>query len=276
MEQPARLRGQRPSATGGWRFWMAAAFVVLIAYTVTLAVANDLTVGAALAAGAANTVPVVLLGALARRLVADRLVGRPMAAQLIGHVLIGGVFAVAAYWLVTIMLGLVHGESPTAFIVRPFASRARAWQLLENVTIYGIVAALAYRQTQLDPVTVILSGGGAGEGGQKQELSRYFIRSGDDIRPIDVDRIISITGADDYAEVATLEGRHLVRLTLAEFEKALDPARFIRVHRSRIVNIDHVERAEPAGGGRLLLHMADGEVLAASRAGSRLFRERVL
>ena len=39
----------------------------------------------------------------------------------------------------------------------------------------------------------------------------------------------SITGADDYAEVATLQGRHLVRLSLSEFEKSLDGDRFIRV-----------------------------------------------
>jgi len=88
--------------------------------------------------------------------------------------------------------------------------------------------------------------------------------------------IVSITGADDYAEVATLHGKHLVRLTLAEFEKALDGARFIRVHRSRIVNVDRVSRAEPAGGGRMLLHMENGEMISTSRAGARLLRDRVL
>jgi DNA-binding LytR/AlgR family response regulator len=65
-------------------------------------------------------------------------------------------------------------------------------------------------------------------------------------------------------------------MTLAEFEKSLDPAQFIRVHRSRIVNVDRIERAEPAGGGRLLLHMQDGEAIPASRTGSRLLRDRVI
>ena len=110
----------------------------------------------------------------------------------------------------------------------------------------------------------------------KPGLSRYFIRSRDEIQPIDVDSIVSIAGADDYAEVTTVDGKHLVRMTLAEFEKSLDPARFIRIHRSRIVNVDRISRAEPAGGGRLLLHMEDGEAIPASRTGSRLLRDRVL
>jgi DNA-binding LytR/AlgR family response regulator len=48
------------------------------------------------------------------------------------------------------------------------------------------------------------------------------------------------------------------------------------VHRSRIVNVERIERAEPAGGGRLLLHMEGGETIVASRAGSRLLRDRVI
>ncbi|HET7316321.1 MAG TPA: LytTR family DNA-binding domain-containing protein, partial [Sphingomicrobium sp.] len=102
------------------------------------------------------------------------------------------------------------------------------------------------------------------------------IRTGDEMQPIDVGSIISIRGADDYAEVSTLGGTHLVRMTLTEFEQSLDPQRFIRVHRSRIVNVERVVRAEPAGGGRLLLHMQNGEAIPASRAGSRLLRDRVL
>jgi len=279
VDQPAGIEAQRTSpALGGRRFLLVATLVVFAAYSLTLAVANALDFGGALAAGAANTIPIILFGALARRMIAERLVGRGALVQAVGHLLIGTAFAVAAYWLVTVMLGLIHGTSPTAFIVQPFASRARAWQLLENVTTYGIVAFSAYLPARREPVAVILAGGGEAELGAERRpgLTRYFIRSGEEIRPVDVDRIVSIAGADDYAEVATLDGRHLVRMTLAEFERALDPVRFVRVHRSRIVNIDHVARAEPAGGGRLLLHMEDGEMIPASRAGARLLRDRVL
>ncbi|WP_176472961.1 LytTR family DNA-binding domain-containing protein [Sphingomonas lenta] len=48
------------------------------------------------------------------------------------------------------------------------------------------------------------------------------------------------------------------------------------MHRSAIVNLDRVVRAEPAGGGRLLLHMEAGGVVQASRAGAKLVREQLL
>ena len=65
-------------------------------------------------------------------------------------------------------------------------------------------------------------------------------------------------------------------VTLAEFAKSLDPAKYVRVHRSWIVNTDRIARAEPAGGGRLLLHMETGQTISTSREGAKLLRNRVL
>ena len=256
------------------RLMLVATAIVFTLYAIVLGVARDLTLSLSLAASAANTVPTILFGLAAYRLVSAWLVGRGLAVQVIGHVLIGAGYALITYWLLMVMLGVIHGVSVVQFTVEPFTTRASVWQLLQNLTTYGIIATLAYLHARPDPVAVIFSDPGAAEPGQA--LSRYFIRSGEEIRPIDVAGIVSIAGADDYAEVATMTGRHLVRMTLAEFEKALDPAKFIRVHRSRIVNVERIERAEPAGGGRLLLHMEDGEAIAASRSGSRLLRDRVL
>lgn len=277
MRHPANI--EAPSAHPGRNrlgFDATAIAVVFVAYSVTLWVANDLTVSTALAGGAANTAPVILFGAAARRLIIDRLIGRGPWVQVAGHAVTCAAYSLLAYWLVIVLFGLFGGASPTEFMVRPFPSRAMVWQLLENATTYGLIAAISYLQARAEAVTLILADPALGGDEPERPLSRYFIRSGDDIKPIDVGTIVSIAGADDYAEVVTLEGRHLVRMTLTEFERALDPGRFIRVHRSRIVNLERIERAEPAGGGRLLLHMEDGEAIAASRAGSRLLRERVI
>jgi DNA-binding LytR/AlgR family response regulator len=65
-------------------------------------------------------------------------------------------------------------------------------------------------------------------------------------------------------------------MTLADFENVLGPKSFIRVHRSWIVNVDRIARAEPAGGGRMLLHMENGEMIQCSRTGSRLLKDRVI
>jgi two-component system, LytTR family, response regulator len=71
---------------------------------------------------------------------------------------------------------------------------------------------------------------------------------------VEVDEIVMIAGAQDYAEVSTTDGRkHLVRMSLAEFEQRLPDDSFVRVHRSTIINIAHLGRAEPIGSGRLTL-----------------------
>jgi two-component system LytT family response regulator len=277
MHEPTSIEPDRPNpALRRHAFDALAIALVFIAYAVTLSASHELPIVSVLPAAFANTVPVIVFGGLARRLVADRIVGRRLLTQLLGNAAVGTWYALLAYWLTTVLLGFVHGQSATEFIVEPFIRRAMAWQLLENYTTYAVIAALAYLSKQSQAVTVILSSGNGENGQSDKGLSRYFIRSGEEFRPIDVERIISIAGADDYAEVTTLDGRHLVRMTLAEFERVLDPAKFVRVHRSRIVNLDRIERAEPAGGGRMLLHMADGEMVSTSRPGARLLRDLVI
>jgi DNA-binding LytR/AlgR family response regulator len=127
------------------------------------------------------------------------------------------------------------------------------------------IAVMSPDTSELEPATRADAG-----------ISRYFVRIGEELRPLDVDTVVSIGGADDYADVRTLGGKHLVRVTLAEFANSLDPAKYVRVHRSWIVNTHRIARAEPAGGGRLLLHMETGQTISTSRDGAKLLRNRVL
>ena len=246
--------------------------IVFIAYTLALGIGHGGPLRDAIPGAAANTVPTVMFGLATYAVIRSWLIRRTFPVQVVGHILLCAAYTLLSYWLLIVLLGAVNAFSVVQFNVAPFPVRASVWQMLENSTVYGIIAALAYRETGHSEVRLVL----ADEEEARPGLSRYFIRSGDEIQPIDVHSIVSITGADDYAEVATLNGKHLVRMTLAEFEKSLDPIRFIRVHRSRIVNVERIDRAEPAGSGRLLLHMVDGEMISASRAGSRLLRDRVL
>jgi len=273
MEQGAISSATGPKILGLTQLALIGTPIVFIAYALALSIGHGSSLADALPGSAANTIPAIFFGLIAFEVVRRWLVGRRIPIQVFGHILFCGAYAVLSYWLLIVLLGAVNAFSVIQFNVEPFPIRASVWQLLQNATTYGIIAALAYRGTSSAEVTLVLA-----EGSEKSRpgLSRYFIRSGDEIQPIDVNSIVSITGADDYAEVTTLEGKHLVRMTLAEFEKSLDPARFIRIHRSRIVNVERIERAEPAGGGRLLLHMQDGEAIPASRTGSRLLRDRVL
>jgi two-component system LytT family response regulator len=61
--------------------------------------------------------------------------------------------------------------------------------------------------------------------------------------------------------------KHLKQQTIASLEAALDPARFVRIHRSYIVNFERVARIEPYGKDSRLAILADGSRLPVSRAG---------
>ncbi len=290
---------------------------IFAAYSMTIRLALHLDLRGSLLGGAANTVPVVIFGAIARRIILRKLFGKPGAIQLAAHVLLCAAFVSLSYGLLIVLLGLFDGEGPTGFLVRPFSISGTAWQSLENVTTYALIATLSYLQGQhgvpatpyvdamviggaikgtrslpetddpkvmmgadqadaivIAPLTVV--SGDDAEARADTALSRYFVRIGDELRPLDIDNVVSIGGADDYAEVRTLSTKHLVRVTLAEFAKSLDPAKYVRVHRSWIVNVHRVVRAEPAGGGRLLLHMETGQTISTSRAGAKLLRDRVI
>ena len=65
---------------------------------------------------------------------------------------------------------------------------------------------------------------------------------------------------------------YLVNITLAEFERRLDPKRFRRVHRSVIVNLDKIVTCKTIDR-RLHLELSDGSRVTASRAGSQDLRK---
>lgn len=250
-----------------------AAAIVFIAYSLTLAVANTLSFWDAILAGAANAVPTVIFGSIAYGTIAKLVVSQRPIIAVVAHLLICTCFALLSYWLLLVMLGALSGASVMQFEVRPFISRAMAWQTLLNVTIYGMIAVLAHNRHRRDSSPDIPA---QNDDEVRKVLSRYFIRNGDDAVPVEIGDIVSISGADDYTEINTLHGKHLARMTLARFAELLDPTLFVRVHRSHIVNLDHVMRLEPSGGGRLLVHMSDDYAINASRAGSTHLRERIL
>ena len=185
-----------------------------------------------------------------------------------------------ALWLLIVLLGMTNDFSAMHFTVVPFQARGNAWQLLENATTYAVIATLSYMQVWQGAMTAASKARLPPPFAEKQQrpsdVSRHFIRRGEDILPVDLDQIVCVTGADDYSQVSTLDQTYLVKMTLAEFSRTIDPAKFLRIHRSSIINLERVQRAESAGGGRMLVHMANGQTVKTSRAGSQLLRTRII
>lgn len=104
-------------------------------------------------------------------------------------------------------------------------------------------------------------------------LTRLFVRDRDRIVPVTAAEIERLEAADDYVEVHTRARSYLVYLTLNDFERRLDPERFIRVHRAHIVNLDYVKQLVPFDGSRMQVEMRDGTRILASRTRSRELRQ---
>jgi len=78
----------------------------------------------------------------------------------------------------------------------------------------------------------------------------------------DVDRI---EADGDYLTIHAGKAKHVLRETMKEMEQSLDASRFVRVHRSTIVNIDRVKGLEPYYRGEYVVVLADGTRVKLSR-----------
>ena len=106
-------------------------------------------------------------------------------------------------------------------------------------------------------------------------LGRLFARVGDRAVPIPVDTIVRAQARGDYSEVYCGAGTFLLHVSLTELLARLDPARFSRVHRSHVVNIEAVEYLRDYGDRRLLVRMRDGTEIVASRTASQDLKRMV-
>ena len=96
---------------------------------------------------------------------------------------------------------------------------------------------------------------------------RILIRDGSRVHVISVDRLDYIQAQDDYVCLHS-EGKGLLKeQTLAELETILDPNRFVRIHRSYILNVERLTRVEPYGRDSRIAILTDGTRLPVSRSG---------
>jgi two-component system LytT family response regulator len=96
-------------------------------------------------------------------------------------------------------------------------------------------------------------------------LTRLMIKAKDQISIVTVDTIDWIESAGDYVYVHAQGQKHLVRETLASLEERLDPQKFVRIHRSVIVNIERITLLRPNEHGDFDVVLKNGVKLKLSR-----------
>jgi two-component system, LytTR family, response regulator len=104
------------------------------------------------------------------------------------------------------------------------------------------------------------------------QLDRLFVREANAVLPVSLDEIQRIEAQDDYVSVHTTRRSYLLTLRIGELEQRLPNPPFLRVHRSHIVNLDHVDRMIGLDGARFEVSMKNGAVVPVSRARSQEIR----
>ncbi len=96
-------------------------------------------------------------------------------------------------------------------------------------------------------------------------ISRIFVRAGRAIIPVRVDTVHAFEALGDYVVAHVSGARHMLHLPLSRLEARLDPAKFARVHRAHIVNLDFVRAFRTLPKGRVEAEMHNGARIPVSR-----------
>ncbi|HLP25641.1 MAG TPA: LytTR family DNA-binding domain-containing protein, partial [Acidobacteriota bacterium] len=106
---------------------------------------------------------------------------------------------------------------------------------------------------------------GSGAAQESITRERILLRSGGEIYFVRAEDIDWIEAEGDYMKFHAAGRVHMLRETMANLEERLDSRRFIRIHRSTIVNIDRVKKLSPSFAGEYAVILHDGTKLRLSR-----------
>jgi two-component system LytT family response regulator len=104
-------------------------------------------------------------------------------------------------------------------------------------------------------------------------VERIAVRDGTRVDIIRVERLDYVEAQDDYVALVCAGKKHLKQQTISAMESMLDPSRFVRIHRSYIVNLERVSRIEPYGKDTRVVVLSDGTQLPVSRSGYARLKE---
>jgi len=100
-----------------------------------------------------------------------------------------------------------------------------------------------------------------------QFAERIVVKDGTNVTLIPVAKLDYAEAMDDYVSLASEGKKHLKEQTISGLEMALDPALFVRIHRSYVVNLERVARIEPYGKDSKIAILTNGVKLPVSRTG---------
>jgi two-component system LytT family response regulator len=108
-------------------------------------------------------------------------------------------------------------------------------------------------------------------------LERIPVRHREEVVIVPVQLIASIVADGELLNITTSRNdRHTITYRLKDLERMLDPAKFIRLGRGTLANVDQIGKVAVMPGGTHVAILANGQKLPVSRIQSRVLRERLL
>ena len=101
----------------------------------------------------------------------------------------------------------------------------------------------------------------------EQRPQRIVVKDGPKVHVIPLDKLDYVEAQDDYVALHSGGKSYLKQQPIASVEALLDPTRFVRIHRSSIVNLERIARIEPYGKESRVVILSDATQLPVSRAG---------
>ncbi len=108
-----------------------------------------------------------------------------------------------------------------------------------------------------------------------RRLERVLFREAARVHVLPVARLDFVEAQDDYLSFASAGRRYRKQQTLAELESQLDPGRFVRVHRSYLLNVERLARLDLYSKDSWIAILTDGTKLPVSRSGYARLKERL-
>lgn len=107
-------------------------------------------------------------------------------------------------------------------------------------------------------------------------VERILVRDRGQIIPLSVSDIAYLKTDSKYTVIAARGRSYLVRVGITEIELQLNSDRFMRIHRSALVNLDFIDSITTDEQSQFLIQMRDGTKLTASREASKLLRDKAI
>jgi two-component system, LytTR family, response regulator len=140
--------------------------------------------------------------------------------------------------------------------------------LLKPFSKERLTEALDYAKGHLKNKSFPIQELASAAGMRPSPLERILVKDGSKVHVIPVDKIDYIEAQDDYVAIRSDGKTHLKQERMAELEKELDTSKFVRVHRSYILNLERIARIELYAKDSRMAILKDGTKLLISRAGN--------